>query len=47
MTVLKSKRSVSKMEFFQNAITLRKYVTFKVLRDFGIKRKVWNKTFFD
>lgn len=45
MTVLKSKRSVSKMEFFQNAITLRKYVTFKVLRDFGIKRKVWNKTF--
>lgn len=45
MSVIKAKRSVSKMQFFQNAIQLRKYVTFRLLRDFGIKHKVWNKTF--
>lgn len=45
MTVLKSKRSLSDMEFFHNALNLRKYVTFRLLKDFGIKPKVWRRTF--
>lgn len=34
------------MEFLHNAYELRKYVTFKLLKDFGIKAKVRDTTFF-
>ncbi len=37
MSVVKNKRSISKMEFFHNAIALRKSITDLLLRDFGIK----------
>ncbi len=40
MSVLKNKRSVSSMEFYHNAIMLRKEITLLLLRDFGIKDKV-------
>ncbi len=40
MSVLKNKRSVSKLEFYHNAIELRKEITDLLLRDFGIKNKV-------
>ena len=40
MSVLKNKRSVSSLEFYHNAITLRREVTMLLLRDFGIKDKV-------
>lgn len=33
------------MEFFQNALNLRKYVTFRLLKDFGIKDKVRDRKF--
>ncbi len=37
MSVVKGKRSVSKLEFFHNAIILRKKITDLLMRDFGIK----------
>lgn len=40
MSVLKNKRSVSSLEFYHNAITLRREITMLLLRDFGIKDKV-------
>ncbi len=46
MAVLKSKRGISKAEFINNAINLRKYVVFKLLKDFGIKDRVRDCTFF-
>jgi hypothetical protein len=46
MSVVKSKRSVSSMEFMHNALNLRKYVTYRLLKDFGIKDVVRNKTYF-
>lgn len=39
MSVLKNKRSLSTLEFFHNAIKLRKEMTSLLLRDFGIKAK--------
>ncbi len=38
MSVVKSKRNLSTMEFFHNAIVLRKKITELLLRDFGIKQ---------
>lgn len=46
MSVVKSKRSVSSMEFMHNALNLRKYVTYRLLKDFGIKDVVRDKTYF-
>lgn len=46
MTVLKSKRGISNMEFYHNALNLRKYVTYKLLKDFGIKNKLRDKIYF-
>ena len=46
MSVLKSKRGVSCMEFYHNALALRKYVTFRLLKDFGIKNTVRDKVHF-
>ena len=46
MSVLKSKRGVSSMEFYHNALAIRKYVTFKLLKDFGIKNTVRDKVHF-
>ena len=46
MAVLKSQRQVSKMEFLHNAYDLRKYVTFRLLKDFGIKDRVRDTTYF-
>ena len=40
MSVLKNKRTKSTVEFFNNAILLRKQVTLFLLKDFGIKSKV-------
>ena len=40
MSVLKNKRSVSSLEFYHNAIMLRREITMLLLRDFGIKDKV-------
>ena len=40
MAVLKNKRTLSQLEFFNNAITLRKEITKLLLRDFGIRDKV-------
>ncbi len=37
MSVVKGKRNLSGMEFFHNALTLRKKVTELLMRDFGIK----------
>ena len=37
MTVVKSKRKLSTMEFFHNALVLRKNVTELLMRDFGVK----------
>lgn len=34
------------MEFYHNALNLRKYITFRLLKDFGIKSKVREHTFF-
>lgn len=42
MSVPKSKRTISNMEFFHNAIELRKYITLVLLKDFGIKTKIRN-----
>ena len=38
MSVVKSKRNLSSMEFFHNALVLRKSITELLLRDFGIKQ---------
>lgn len=40
MSVLKRKRSFSNLEYYHNAIELRKDITFLLLRDFGIKNKI-------
>lgn len=40
MSVLKSKRTISPMEFWKNAIDLRKQVTEWMMRDFGTKKNV-------
>ena len=40
MSVIKSKRTLSDLEFYRNAIKLRKEITLLLLRDFGIKSKV-------
>ena len=37
MSVVKSKRSMSSLEFFHNAILLRKDITKLLMRDFGVK----------
>mgnify|MGYP004570763645 CR=1 FL=1 len=42
MSVLKNKRAVSNLEFYHNAIELRKEITMLLLRDFGVKDKVRN-----
>ena len=39
MSVIKNKRSLSSLEFFHNAIKLRKEMTELLLRDFGVKAK--------
>lgn len=40
MSVPKSKRGQSSMEFYHNALTLRHEITTLLLRDFGLKKKV-------
>ncbi|GHV91994.1 hypothetical protein AGMMS50268_24970 [Spirochaetia bacterium] len=40
MSVLKNKRSLSKLEFYHNARKLREDITNILLRDFGIKNKI-------
>ena len=40
MSVLKSQRTLSGLEFYNNAIKLRQEITLLLLRDFGIKDKV-------
>jgi len=40
MAVLKNKRTLSQLEFFNNAIILRKEITKLLLQDFGIRDKV-------
>ena len=39
MSVIKNKRSLSELEFFHNAIKLRKEMTDLLLRDFGVKAR--------
>ena len=34
------------MEFMHNAIKIRNFLTFRVLKDFGLKKKVKDKTYF-
>ena len=46
MSVYKSERGISKMEFMHNAIKIRNFLTFRVLKDFGLKKKVKDKTYF-
>lgn len=40
MSVLKSKRNTSSLEYYHQAINLRKEITELLLRDFGIKNKI-------
>ncbi len=40
MSVPKSQRGQSAMEFYHNALTLRQEITALLLRDFGLKKKV-------
>lgn len=40
MSVIKNKRNLSGMEFYHNAVKLRREMTLLLLRDFGIKDKV-------
>jgi len=40
MSVLKSRRSLSKLEFYHNARQLRENITNLLLRDFGVRDKV-------
>lgn len=42
MSVIKNKRNLSDLEFYRNAIVLRKDFTILLLKDFGIKDKVRN-----
>lgn len=42
MSVLARKRSLSKLEFYKNAVKLRKQMVFLLLRDLGIKNRVRN-----
>ena len=44
MSVLKNKRNLSDLEFYRNAIVLRRDLTILLLRNFGIKDKVRNAT---
>lgn len=46
MSVLKTKRGISSMEFYHNALNIRKFVTYKLLKDFGIKNTVRDKCYF-
>ena len=46
MAVLKSQRNLSAMEFYHVALDLRKYLTMFLLRDFGLKDKIHDKTYF-
>jgi len=40
MSVLKNKRSLSKLEFYHNARTMREDITKMLLRDFGVRDKI-------
>jgi hypothetical protein len=40
LSVLKSKRGLSKLEFYHNARKLRRDITSLLLRDFGVRNKV-------
>ena len=40
MSVIKSKRSLSKLEFYHNARKLRENITNLLLRDFGVRDKI-------
>lgn len=42
MSVLARNRSLSKLEFYKNAVCLRKQMTFLLLRDIGVKSRVRN-----
>ena len=44
MSVLKNLRSLSSMEFYKNAIEMRKAITMWMLRDFGTKRNARSVT---
>lgn len=44
MSVIKNKRGISDLEFYRNAIKLRKDITLLLLRDFGIRNKVRKST---
>ena len=46
MTVLAKDRTISKFEFYMNAVRLRKSLIFFLLKDFGIKSKVRSPTYF-
>lgn len=46
MTVLSKNRSISKYQFYMNAVYLRKSIVFFCLRDFGVKPKVRSPTYF-
>ena len=46
MSVPKYKRNESKVEFIHNALKLRKYTVCKLLKDFGIKDKLRDNTYF-
>lgn len=46
MSVLKSQRNLSSMEFYHVALDLRKYLTMTLLRDFGLKDKLQDKSYF-
>lgn len=47
MSVPKSDRSISKMDFYKNAIELRKDFTGLLLRDFGVKKRRWEISDFE
>ena len=44
MSVLARNRSLSKLEFYKNAMKLRKKMSFLLLRDIGVKNRVRNLT---
>ena len=45
LAVLARNRTLSKLEFYVNAMKLRKSMTFLLLRDLGVKSKTRNITF--
>lgn len=45
MSVLKNKRGISSLEFYHNAVSMRKEITSLLLRDFGVKNKIRNTKF--